>query len=89
MNKHANAESTSQTNPEWTESMVAAATTLEESTLPEPFKQFVRRGRPPIDNAKQPISIRLSPEVLDYFRASGKGWQTRIDKILRDCVSHT
>lgn len=32
---------------------------------------------------KQAVSIRLSPDVLAAFRATGKGWQTRIDEALR------
>ncbi len=35
---------------------------------------------------KEAVSIRLSPEVLEYFRSTGKGWQTRIDDILREYV---
>jgi uncharacterized protein (DUF4415 family) len=41
------------------------------------------RGRPPLgDSAKVQQSLRLSPEVLDYFRATGAGWQARIDEVL-------
>jgi uncharacterized protein (DUF4415 family) len=32
---------------------------------------------------KQRISIRLSPEVVEQFRATGPGWQTRIDEVLK------
>jgi len=28
--------------------------------------------------------LRLSPDVLETFRSSGKGWQTRIDRALRE-----
>jgi uncharacterized protein (DUF4415 family) len=34
--------------------------------------------------AKEAINIRLSPEVLVAFRATGNGWQTRVDGALRD-----
>ena len=37
---------------------------------------------------KIPISIRVSPEVAEYFRSAGKGWQGRIDNILKDYVAH-
>ncbi len=37
------------------------------------------RGRPKKVDAKVHIHIRLWPTVLDHFRASGPGWQTRID----------
>ncbi|MBV5347834.1 BrnA antitoxin family protein [bacterium] len=40
-------------------------------------------GRPKAEVTKQPVSIRLSPEVVAYFKAGGPGWQTRIDATLR------
>ncbi|UGX85917.1 BrnA antitoxin family protein [Phyllobacterium meliloti] len=40
-------------------------------------------GRPLADITKTPVSIRLSPDVVDYFRSSGPGWQSRIDDVLR------
>jgi uncharacterized protein (DUF4415 family) len=43
-------------------------------------------GRPPAAVTKQPVSIRLSPEVIAHFKASGKGWQTRMDEVLKDYV---
>ena len=39
---------------------------------------------------KQRITIRLSPEVVEQFRATGDGWQTRVDAALRDWLeSHS
>ncbi|MBN4073302.1 BrnA antitoxin family protein [Mariprofundus ferrooxydans] len=73
-------------NPEWTEHMISSATTLQASSLPDSFKQAVKRGRPESTHPKKPISIRLSPEVLTYFRATGRGWQTKVDDILRQYV---
>jgi uncharacterized protein (DUF4415 family) len=40
------------------------------------------RGIPPMPN-KQRVNIRLDREVLDYFRASGRGYQTRINQVLK------
>lgn len=45
------------------------------------------RGRPPKEITKQQVTLRLSPEVLDYFRAQGRGWQTRIDEVLNRYVA--
>ena len=45
------------------------------------------RGRPPSPNKKQLISIRYSPEVLEYFKSTGDGWQARIDRVLKGYVS--
>lgn len=60
---------------------------FENSTMPEAIKETVRKGRPKSDNPKAAISIRLSPQVIEFFKASGKGWQTRIDETLLDYVS--
>jgi uncharacterized protein (DUF4415 family) len=52
---------------------------------------LVRRGRPPTgEPRKVATTIRLSPEVMAAFRATGKGWQTRIDAALKDWLkTHT
>nr|VFJ44239.1 MAG: BrnA antitoxin of type II toxin-antitoxin system [Candidatus Kentron sp. FM] len=34
-----------------------------------------------------PVSIRLSNEVVSYFRATGKGWQTRVDEVLEEWMA--
>ena len=36
---------------------------------------------------KIPVSIRLSPDVLNYFKSKGRGWQTTINSILNDYIS--
>jgi uncharacterized protein (DUF4415 family) len=38
-----------------------------------------RKGEP----VKQAVSVRLSPEVLAFFKAKGAGWQTRMDNALK------
>lgn len=40
-------------------------------------------GRPRSDNPKQPISIRLDQDVIAKFKATGPGWQSRINEALR------
>jgi len=47
----------------------------------------LRRGRPPSDAPKQAVSIRLDPDVLERLRASGPGWQSRVNDILRKAVA--
>ena len=37
---------------------------------------------------KERITIRLSPEVVERFRATGAGWQTRIDSALKDWLKN-
>jgi uncharacterized protein (DUF4415 family) len=44
---------------------------------------LTRPGRPKSAARKKSVHLRLSPDVLAHFRATGKGWQTRIDEALR------
>jgi uncharacterized protein (DUF4415 family) len=44
----------------------------------------VRRGRPPKEARKEPVKLRLDPDVLAVLRATGDGWQTRVNTILRE-----
>lgn len=37
-----------------------------------------KRGRPPTDNPRRLISLRLPEEVIAKWRATGPGWQTRM-----------
>lgn len=50
----------------------------------EAVRPALRRGRPTAEVTKERITIRLSREVVDQFRASGAGWQTRMDAALKD-----
>lgn len=48
-----------------------------------------RRGErgPQVAPTKQLVSVRYSPEVLQYFKATGAGWQTRMNEALLEWVS--
>jgi uncharacterized protein (DUF4415 family) len=35
---------------------------------------------------KMLLSVRYSPEVVDYFRATGEGWQARMDEALKEWI---
>ena len=45
--------------------------------------KLIRRGRPPSDNPKQALKLRIDADVIEHFRATGPGWQTRINDTLR------
>ncbi|WP_446809806.1 BrnA antitoxin family protein [Methylomonas sp. 2BW1-5-20] len=47
----------------------------------------VKLGRPFAEQTKERITIRLSPEVLAAFRATGAGWQTRVDEALKQWLA--
>jgi uncharacterized protein (DUF4415 family) len=49
-----------------------------------PEQIVARRGRPSKTTHKQPVTLRLDPEALAAWRASGKGWQTRAAQVLAD-----
>ena len=56
--------------------------------VPEVVNAFKRsRGRPRKANPKVSTTLRRDPEVLEYFREQGKGWQTRISEALREYVA--
>jgi uncharacterized protein (DUF4415 family) len=42
---------------------------------------------PQVSPTKQLVSVRYSPEVLEFFRASGAGWQSRMDEVLKKWVA--
>lgn len=52
----------------------------------EEFRKLRPVGRPKAEVTKERITIRLSPEVIEKFRATGSGWQTRMDKALREYI---
>ena len=45
------------------------------------------RGRPKSESKKLLLSVRYSVEVVEYFRATGEGWQGRMDSVLRQYVN--
>ncbi|MHB1052430.1 MAG: BrnA antitoxin family protein [Thiobacillus sp.] len=53
----------------------------------EKVKPIVRIGRPKAEVTKERITIRLSRDVVTQFRATGEGWQTRMDSALRQFIA--
>ena len=75
--------------PEWTDEQFDRAEIAVGGTVARPAKGTLTRprGRPKKADAKVHLHIRLSPQVLGYFRSTGPGWQTRIDEVLRRWVN--
>jgi uncharacterized protein (DUF4415 family) len=65
----------------------ADAQPLTPKQLKEMIPMRALRGRPKSENTKKLVSVRYSSEVLEYFRATGEGWQSRMDSVLRQYVS--
>lgn len=71
---------------------ITAAAVSDPDALPltdeemEKIKPLLMRGRPKSLIHKEHINIRLSPDVLKYYRSLGKGWQTKIDEALQKTI---
>jgi uncharacterized protein (DUF4415 family) len=76
-------------NPEWTEEDFQHARPAAE-VLPELFgphaaaEMLKPRGRPKAAVTKAHVNIRLDADVLGAFKAMGRGWQTHINRVLRE-----
>lgn len=49
--------------------------------------KLIRRGRPPLAHPKHALSLRIDADIIEHFRATGPGWQTRINDTLRSAVA--
>jgi uncharacterized protein (DUF4415 family) len=62
---------------------VSKARPLKEA-LPELHESIQRaRGRPRLEKPKEAVTLRLDPDILDWFRNQGPGYQPRINAVLR------
>lgn len=48
------------------------------------MRQALGRGRPRAQAPKLALTVRYDPEVVQAFKATGKGWQTRMNAALKD-----
>ncbi|PZU77759.1 MAG: hypothetical protein DI530_12265 [Sphingomonas sp.] len=70
-------------NPEWTDADFARARPASDVLPADVVAAFAKpRGRPP-GSDKERITIRVDKDVLARFRATGSGWQSRINEALR------
>lgn len=70
-------------SPELTDEQIAAARPFAEA-FPELAESIKRsRGRPATGKAKQVVSIRLEPEVVAKFKATGPNWHRLVNDILK------
>ena len=70
-------------NPEWTDEMIERSRPLSEIHPPHVVAALVRRRGPQQAPIKTPVTVRLDPDVLDKFKATGPGWQSRMNEALR------
>ena len=74
--------------PILTAEVAARAEIREGGTLIRPATgTLTRMGRPPLGEAvKKQVTLRLDRDVVEAFRASGAGWQSRMNDVLRKAV---
>lgn len=74
-------------NPEWTAADFKRARPARE-VVPHIVDAYLRRrGRPPLGAApKVQVTLRLDPAVIAHFKATGDGWQTRINDALTKAI---
>jgi uncharacterized protein (DUF4415 family) len=74
-------------NPEWTKADFARAARFNglkaKDLTPEMLARVPGARGPQKAPTKVAVSIRLSPEVISFFKSKGPGWQSRIDDALR------
>lgn len=73
------ASSDSDVLPEISDDWVAEADLYNGETL-------VRKGRPKLAQPRQLLTIRLPPEIIAKWKATGPGWQTRMAEALEKAV---
>ena len=73
--------------PEWTEDQFARAQFSIGGKVIRPAQgTLTKPGRPLSENPKRQVTLRLDPDVVERFRATGKGWQSRINAELRKAL---
>ncbi|AYC99889.1 BrnA antitoxin family protein [Neorhizobium sp. NCHU2750] len=75
-----------QDNPPLTDAKLASMRPFREvfpEMAAEMEKAIAARGRPKIEAPKVAVTLRLDPDVLDRFKASGKDWRSRMAEELR------
>lgn len=73
--------------PEWSDDVFERAAIWHGDKLIRSAQgTLTRRGRPPLDNPKRQVTLRLDADVLDGFRETGPGWQGRINEALKKAL---
>jgi uncharacterized protein (DUF4415 family) len=73
--------------PEWTEEHFRhAQLSVGGKVIRKAVGTWTRPGRPVSENPKKQVTLRLDPDVIEKFRATGKGWQSRINAELRKAL---
>jgi uncharacterized protein (DUF4415 family) len=72
--------------PEATDAEFATARPFEE-VFPAQYRSWKKMGRPRVETPKVHIGFRLAADVVESIRASGRGYNARVEKVLRDALT--
>ncbi|KMO35274.1 hypothetical protein VQ02_17670 [Methylobacterium variabile] len=73
--------------PHLTDEELAQLRPAREALPPEVYAALPSRGgRPRAERPKQLVSLRLDPDVVETFKATGPGWQTRMNEVLAEAA---
>ncbi len=73
-------------NPEWTAEAAAEARSFSE-VFPEQFEALRKGSHPPAGQPKLNIGFRLAADVVQGVRATGPGYNARVEKVLREALA--
>ncbi len=71
--------------PELTDEDFAQAKPFKEA-FPEQYRAWKKLGRPPIESPKVHIGFRLAADVVKGVRATGPGYNARVERVLRQAL---
>jgi uncharacterized protein (DUF4415 family) len=78
-------------NPEWTDIDFARARPAKDVLPARLYQAAVKRYRgqrgPQKKPVKKPVTLRLDPDILASYKATGRGWQSRINEVLRHALT--
>lgn len=79
-------DDTPELSAEWFEKAKPAAEVLHRLVGKKNAVELLKpkRGRPPLENPKEHVNIRLDADILLAFKSQGPGWQTRVNSALRE-----
>jgi len=69
-------------NPEWSESDFRSAKPTKDVVPAAMMARLSKRGRPRVEHPKILVTLRLDPEIVQKFRATGSKWRTRMNDAL-------
>jgi uncharacterized protein (DUF4415 family) len=73
-------------NPELTEADFARARPFKEM-FPEQYKSWKKMGRPRVESPKIFLGLRMAADVVNGVKATGKGYNSRLENLIRDALA--